>query len=60
MMKSVPRLLRGPYRITMRVALEEINVDDVVRQERPSRSCWAVSKSSTQGRGWTFSKQVAR
>ena len=24
-MKSVPRFLRGPYRITMRVALEEIN-----------------------------------
>ena len=33
-MKSVPRFLRGPYCISMRVALEEINVDDVVRQER--------------------------
>ena len=30
----VPRFLRGPHRISMRVALEEINVDDAVRQER--------------------------
>ena len=33
-MKSVPRFLRGPYRIAMRVALEEINTEDLLRQER--------------------------
>ena len=33
-MKSVPRFLRCPYRITMRVALEEINTEDLLRQER--------------------------
>ena len=34
LMKSDPRFLCGPYRSSMRVALEEINVDDAVRQER--------------------------
>ena len=34
LMKSDPKFLCGPYRSSMRVALEEINVDDAVRQER--------------------------
>ena len=33
-MKSVPRFLRGPYRIAMRVALEEIESADDTRRER--------------------------
>ena len=33
-MKSVPRVLRGPYRIAMRVALEEIESADDTQRER--------------------------
>ena len=32
-MKSVPRFLRGPYRIALRVALEEIESADDTRRE---------------------------
>ena len=34
LMKTVPRFLKGPYRIALRTALEEINVEDLGRQER--------------------------
>ena len=33
-MKSVPRFMNGPYKIAMRVALEEMNTIDEVRVER--------------------------
>ena len=33
LMKTVPRFLKGPYRIALRTALEETNVEDLGRQE---------------------------
>ena len=34
LMKTVPRFLKGPYRIALRTVLEEINVEDLGQQER--------------------------
>ena len=34
LMKTVPCFLKGPHRIALRTALEEINVEDLGRQER--------------------------
>ena len=54
-MKSVPRFLKGPYRIAMRVALEAIGVggcrEDPTRNEGGSCSCFCRGCCCTAPRG---------